>query len=928
MRWYSIEPGEIAARLDTDLVRGLTPQQVAERLTGTGYNELAKTRKRPPWRMFFDQFRELLVLLLVAAAVVSAAVGEALDAGVILAIVILNAWIGFIQEHRAERSLEALKKLAAPRARVIRAGEKQEIAAREIVPGDLILIEAGDFVPADARLTSSTNLKVDESALTGESEPAEKQALLLPDEEIGVGDRTNQIFMGTTVTYGNGTAVVVATGMRTEIGKIAGMLEEMPREQTPLQRKLEEISKWLGGIAVLLCGVIFGTGILRQNPPFEMFLIAVSLAVAAIPEGLPAVVTMVLALGVQRMARRSAIIRKLPAVETLGSATVICSDKTGTLTKNEMTVRYLFAGGSLVKVSGEGYIPEGKFSSGEKEIEIDPRGDRDLRLLLTIAALANNADLIQEERPPESPAPGNGTEAGGEPHRKWRILGDPTEGALVVAARKAGLTGKELEEFYPRLGEIPFDSERKLMTTIHPANRARELIKEPYLAFTKGAFDIILARSTHHLRGGRILPLTEEIKQELTSQNARLAAQALRVLGMAFRPLGNLPETLAPGEVEQGLVFVGLAAMIDSPRPEAKEAVEVCRRAGIKPVMITGDHRITALAIARELGIYEEGELVLTGTELDRLSDEEFQEQVGRVSVYARVSPEHKVRIVEAFKKKEQVVAMTGDGVNDAPALRRADIGAAMGITGTDVAKEAADMVLADDNFATIVAAVKEGRVIFANIRKTVHYLLSCNSSELMVIFAAIALGLPSPLFPLQILWINLVTDGLPALALGVDPPEAGIMDRAPRSPRAGIFAGKMGYYIMRQGLLIGALSLLAFWLGYQGKAELLAQGRTMAFGTLALAQIVHSFNVRSLHLSLFRIGPWSNKFLVGAAAISGGLQLLAMLFPPFQKIFRTVPLGSEGWLIVAGLSFAPLLFEEMIKLRRSLARLQEAYRH
>ncbi len=926
MYWHSLEPEEIAARLETNLERGLTPEQARERLATTGYNELAKTKKRPPWQMFFDQFRELLVLLLVAAAVVSAAVGEVLDAGVILAIVILNACIGFIQEYRAEQSLEALKKLAAPRARVIRAGEKQEVATREVVPGDLILIEAGDFIPADARLISSTNLKVDESALTGESEPVEKQALLLPDEEIGIGDRTNLVFMGTTATYGNGTAVVVATGMRTEIGKIAGMLEEMPREQTSLQRKLEEISKWLGGIAVLLCGVIFGAGLLRQIPPFEMFLIAVSLAVAAIPEGLPAVVTMVLALGVQRMAKRKAIIRKLPAVETLGSATVICSDKTGTLTKNEMTVKYLYAGGRLVKVSGEGYIPEGKFSSGENEI--DPRGDRDLRLLLTAGALASNADLVLEEEAPENPAAGKGAEADLAPHRKWRVLGDPTEGALVVAARKAGLTRRELEELYPRLGEIPFDSERKLMTTIHPADRARELVKEPYLAFTKGAFDVILTRSTHHLREGRILPLTEEIKRELNSQNERLAAQALRVLGVAFRPLANLPETLTPEEVEQGLVFVGLAAMIDPPRPEAKEAVEVCRRAGIKPVMITGDHKITALAIARELGIYEEGELVLTGTELDRLSDEEFQERVGRVSVYARVAPEHKVRIVEAFKKKDQVVAMTGDGVNDAPALRRADIGAAMGITGTDVAKEAADMVLADDNFATIVAAVKEGRVIFSNIRKTVHYLLSCNSSELIAIFAAIALGLPSPLFPLQILWINLVTDGLPALALGIDPPEPGIMDRPPRSPRAGIFAGKMGYYIMRQGLLIGALSLLAFWLGYQGEAELLPRGRTMAFGTLALAQIVHSFNVRSLRLSLFRIGPWSNRLLLGAALISGGLQLLAMLLPPLQQIFKATPLGAEAWLTVAGLSLAPLLFEEAIKLGRQLAQPREAHQH
>jgi len=934
LRWYSLKPEEIAEKLETNLVQGLPPGQVPERLAQIGYNELAKTKKRSPWQMLVAQFREFLVLLLVAAAIISAAVGEVLDAGVIFVIVVLNALIGFAQEYRAEKSLEALQKLAAPKARVVRGGEKQEIAAREIVPGDLIVVEAGDFIPADARLISSTNLKVDESALTGESEPVEKQPLPLPDEEIAIGDRVNQIFMGTIATYGNGTAVVVATGMQTEIGRIAEMLEEVPREQTPLQRKLEEISKWLGGVAVALCGVIFATGLLRHIAPFQMFLIAVSLAVAAIPEGLPAVVTMVLALGVQRMARRKAIIRKLPAVETLGSATVICSDKTGTLTKNEMTVKYLYTGEDLIKVSGEGYAPQGEFRACNRTGEevIDPQKDQNLRLLLTIGALANNAELCREEGEP-NPAEEEDLAAGLAPRRKWKVLGDPTEGALVVAAHKAGLAGEKLAELHPRLREIPFDSDRKMMTTIHLSARDhdpddRYPVEEPYLAFTKGAFDVILNRCTHIWQAGRILPMREEIKRELISRNEELAAQALRVLGIAFRPLAEIPETLIPEEIEQDLVFVGLAAMIDPPRPEAKKAVATCHHAGIQPVMITGDHKVTALAIARELGIYEEGGLVLTGIELDRLSDEEFRERVNRVSVYARVAPEHKVRIVAALKEKGHVVAMTGDGVNDAPALRRADIGAAMGITGTDVAKEAADMVLADDNFATIVAAVKEGRVIFSNIRKTVHYLLSCNSSELLAIFAAIVLGLPSPLVALQILWINLVTDGLPALALGVDPPEAGIMDRHPRAPRAGIFAGKMGYYIARQGLLIGALALFAFWLGCQGQSELLPRARTMAFGTLALAQIVHSFNVRSLQFSLFRIGPASNRFLVGAGLFSVGLQLLAMLLPPLQKIFKTVPLGVEGWLIVAGLSLVPLLFEETVKLWRQLARPREAYRY
>ncbi|HAA90588.1 MAG: ATPase, P-type (Transporting), HAD superfamily, subfamily IC [Thermoanaerobacterales bacterium 50_218] len=901
MHWHTLSSEEVAKLLNTDLEKGLTPQEAEKRLSTYGYNELVEAKKRTPFQMFLDQFKELLVLLLVVAAGISLAIGETLDALVIMTIVVLNAIVGFFQEYRAEKSLEALKKLASPQARVIRGGKPKKVPARQLVPGDLILVEAGDYVPADARLVSCSNLRVDESALTGESEPVEKQTQQLSDQDLGIGDRSNQIFMGTLVTYGNGTAVVVATGMRTEIGKIAEMLEEAPEGKTPLQEKLAELSKWLGGIVVVLCAVIFTTGVLRGTPILEMFLTAVSLAVAAIPEGLPAVVTMVLALGVQQMATRKAIIRRLPAVETLGAATVICSDKTGTLTKNEMTVRYLYVGGRLIKVTGEGYQPQGSFYKNDEKID-NPQEDPDLKVLLSICALTNNAHLNHEV-------------IDGSLQGKWEILGDPTEAALAVLAKKGGLKRETLEVSSPRVGEIPFDSERKLMTTVHPAGSFVKLAGTPYIACTKGAFDVILTKCTHILENGQIAPLTKETSDHLNYLNEMLAAKALRVLGIAFKPLEAFPERLEPAEVEKDMVFVGLVAMIDPPRPEAKRAVETCIRAGIKPVMITGDHKTTAVAIASELGIHDGEGLVLTGAELDRLSDEEFSRLAEKVNVYARVAPRHKVRIVKALKERKYIVAMTGDGVNDAPALKMADIGIAMGITGTDVAKEAADMVLADDNFATIVAAVREGRAIFANIRKVIHYLLSCNSSELLTIFAAIAVGLPAPLLPLQILWVNLITDSLPAFALGNDPPEKELMEQPPRSPEAGIFAGGLGHHIIYQGLFLAALVLTAFWWGYRGDPQTLAHGRTMAFGTLAFVQITHSFNIRHLRHSLFKLGFLSNKLLIGAATVSCGLQLTVMLAPGLQKVFKTVPLTPEQWLLVGSLSLTPLIFEELVKL-------------
>jgi len=914
--WHVMGVDEVMRQVGTDLASGLSTETVSLRLNSFGYNELAEAKKRSPLRMFLEQFKEFLVLILLGAAAVSAVVGELEDAIVILVIVILNGILGFIQEYKAEKSLSALKKLAAPTARVVRKGQVAEVAARELVPGDVILVEAGSLVPADARLVSAAALRVDESALTGESIPVEKSIEKLAEEAVGIGDRKNMIFMGTVVTYGNARAIVVETGMRTEIGKIASALETVPQEQTPLQRRLEQAGKVLGGIAIGLCIVIFLVGVFRGEQPFEMFMTAISLAVAAVPEGLPAIVTIVLALGVQRMAKRQAIIRKLPAVETLGSATVICSDKTGTLTQNEMTVRRIYAGDRLFHLTGEGYRPEGEFLYGERQVE--PLNDEHISLLLTIGSLNNNARLRQV------------AEAGraadeSKRQKSWDIIGDPTEGALLVAAMKAGLKQEELADEFPRLAEIPFDSERKLMTTVHPALKHSILMDgKEYISFTKGAPDVLLERCTRIYAEGKLERLTKERKEKLLHINTSLASQAFRVLGLAFRELDSVPGDPDLNMLERELVFVGFMAMADPPRPEAKKAVSLCKTAGIKPVMITGDHKLTATAIARELGIFKEGDLALTGVELDAMSEEEFGRQVEEVSIYARVSPEHKVRIVDALKGKGHVVAMTGDGVNDAPALRRADIGAAMGMTGTDVAKEAADMVLADDNFATIVAAVREGRVIYDNIRKAIHFLLSCNSGELIAMFLAIIGGMPLPLIPIQILWVNLVTDGLPALALGVERPERDIMERPPRKTKEGIFSERMGLTILIQGLFIGVITLSAFWLGYRGQTELLGRGRTMGFATLAFSQIARSFNARSVNQSLLRLGLTSNRYLIAAAIVSGMLQASVMMIPVLQGIFETVPLNRADWLVILGLSISPIIFVELTKAFSRSARQRE----
>ncbi|NLA58400.1 MAG: calcium-translocating P-type ATPase, SERCA-type [Firmicutes bacterium] len=897
--WYLMSREDAAKAVETDLHAGLTPEEAARRLERYGPNELEAQAGRSLWDMLLDQFKDVLVLMLIGAAVISGLVGEIEDSLIILLIVVLNGILGVVQESKAENSLAALRKLSAPIATVIRGGKIQHIPARELVPGDLIILEAGTNIPADARLVVVANLRCEEAALTGESVPVEKSTAPLEDSEAGLGDRVNMVFSGTTAVYGLGRAIVVGTGMRTEIGKIASMIQQTSQEPTPLQVKLGELGKTLGVVALMLVVVVFLMGLIRGEPAFEMFMTAISLAVAAIPEGLPAIVTIVLALGVQRMARRRAIIRKLPAVETLGTATVIASDKTGTLTQNEMTVTHVYVNGQMLEVTGQGYEPVGEFRSQDGEIKQEPLEDDHLNVLLHGFALANDAKLD---------AGSNG----------YGIIGDPTEGALVVLAAKAGLPVED-ENTYPRVGEIPFDSRRKRMTTFHELNGAGQLsrngiLDSGFVSFCKGAPDVLLSLCTHIYADGEIRFLTDAEREELLEVNASMGQQALRVLALALRQWETLPENISPETVETDMVFVGFAGMIDPPRPEVKDAVREAKLAGIRTVMVTGDHKLTATAIAKDLGILEsDDQMVISGPELEKMTDAELDQVIEKVRVFARVSPEHKMRIVDALKKKDHVVAMTGDGVNDAPALKGADIGAAMGITGTDVAKEAAEMVLADDNFATIVAAVAEGRTIYDNIRKAIYYLLSCNVGEILAIFVSIMLGWGRPLTAIQILWINLVTDGLPALALGVEPAEAGVMRQKPRRLKESVFAGGMGARIVFYGCLIGLLGVTAYHLGVREGVPV-ATARTMSFATLAFAQLFQALNARSSE-SLFKVGLFSNKYMVMAIAGSISLQLLVMLVPFLQGVFEVNPLDLAHWEIVIGLALVPVIVGEIQKL-------------
>ena len=827
-KWWSADIPDLLRKLGSHVDNGISSQDVIERQKKYGLNQLAEKKGRPAIALFFDQFKDFMIWVLIGAAIVSGFLKEWVDAFAIIGIVILNALLGFIQEFRAEKSLAALKKLSSPTSKVVRDGKHQIIPSSEIVPGDLVEMEAGDFVPADGRIVYATgNTATHEASLTGESTPVSKSSARLEKEDAALADRSNMVYMGTSVVAGKTRALVTGTGMNTELGKIAGLIQNIEDNTTPLQNKLKEFGKIIIVIVFALVGLIFLIGYLRGEELIGLFLTSVSLAVAAIPEGLPAVVTIALALGVQRMVKRNCIIRKLPSVETLGCTSVICSDKTGTLTKNEMTVQAVFQSGVYFDISGIGYAPNGEFLKDGQGIA--PKDFPGLTKLITGSVLCNGSQLVNEGS-------------------IYKIVGDPTEGALLTMAGKAGLTKKDLEAVYSFVEEIPFDSERKQMTIIRRHNQR-------FVAFVKGAPDILLSNCTQLEENGQALALDQLKKEEILQANSELADRAMRVLAVAYREFDTLPESLDAATVEKELTFLGLIAMIDPPRPEVKLAMQNCRTAGIRSVMITGDHKNTAVAIARELGFYSPDSLAFTGEELDRMTQEEFKKNIEKTAVYARVSPEHKLMIVKAWREKEHIVAMTGDGVNDAPAVKEADIGVAMGITGTDVTKEVSEMVITDDNFASIVNAVEEGRGIYDNIRKFIHYLLSCNVGEILVMFIASVVRLPVPLLPIHILWVNLVTDGLPALALGVDPTDKKIMNRLPRNINESVLTRHMGGVIFMQGVFIAFCSLLAFSLVYFVEKEGIERARTASFIVLACSQLFHSFNCRSITRIYFHPG-------------------------------------------------------------------------
>ena len=862
--WHTLEVEEVARRLRTSATGGVGGADAARLLLEHGPNELAATRGVPAWRLLLEQLKNVLILILLAAVALSAVLGHAAEAVVVTVIVLFAVVLGFVQEYRAERAIEALRELAAPTATVVRDGEEREVAAREVVPGDLVVLAAGDKVPADARLTEAVNLQVDEAALTGESMPVEKATTALVAEEIAVGDRTNSVFAGTNVTYGRGRALVVATGMATEFGRIADLLQSIEPAKTPLQLNLDRVAGLLARAGLAVVVIVVGLGLLRDEPFVEMLLFGTALAVAVVPEALPAVVTISLTLAAQRMARRNALIRRLPATETLGSVTVIGSDKTGTLTKDEMTVRKLLAAGELIEVSGAGYAPEGSFSRDGEPVEPTAA------LLETLrgAALASDARLVADD-----------SGAGG-----WAIRGDPTEGALVVAAAKAGLRKPDLDAALPRVGEIPFTAESKRMTTLHETS-------DGAVAYAKGAPEIVLDACTRQLSPDGEAELDERARETVLAAAQELAGDALRVLAVARKQDATLQTA------EHGLTLLGLVGMIDPPRPEAREAIETCRRAGIKPVMITGDHPATAEAIARELGLLRVGSVV-TGAQLESMSDEALDREVDEIETYARVSPAHKLRVVTALQHRGHSVAMTGDGVNDAPALKKADIGIAMGITGTDVTKEAAAMTLTDDNFASIVAAVEEGRRVFGNIKKYLMYLLSANLGEIGLLLGASLLGQPLPLTAVLILYINLATDGLPALALSVDPPEPDLMQRRPRDRAAGIFTRPVVALIVLGGTWSAIVNTSLFvWALSSGRS--LEEAMTMTFVSLALIEFIKAYSYRSERHSILR-APFANRWLNLAIAWELVLLGLVVYVPFLQGPFGTVGPSSADLAIVA----------------------------
>ena len=886
--YWKLETGELEKQVQTDALKGLDIEEAEKRLKQYGPNQLAAKKGRSPWSIFFAQFNSIIIWILFAAAIISGFLKEWVDSLAICGIIILNSILGFIQEFRAEKSLAALKELSSPSTRVLRGGKSLSIPSGEIVPGDLVELEAGDKVPADSRLVYTTgNFATQEASLTGESVPVNKTSHPIREDEVPLADRINMVYMGTSVVSGKARAIVVYTGMQTELGRIADMIQEIEEDTTPLQKRLQQFGKWIVVLCLVLVAMVFFLGYLRGGKILDLFLTSVSLAVAAIPEGLPAVVTIALALGVQRMVKRNCLIRKLPSVETLGCTNVICSDKTGTLTRNEMTAKAVYVGDTLYHVTGIGYEPAGEFQLEEKSVH--PQEVPGLTRAMEIAVLCNGAKLIHEA----------GT---------YRILGDPTEAALLTLAAKAGMDVDHKENEYPFVAEIPFDSDRKQMTMIRRG-------KQEMIAFVKGAPDVLLSNCTRREEGGQLKEIIPADREKILATNNRMADKAMRVLGVAYRKLDALPETVDAETIERELVFAGLIAMIDPPREEVKLAIENCQTAGINSVMITGDHKNTAVAIARELGFFKPDSLAMTGKELDTVSQEEFESLVDRTVVYARVSPEHKLRIVKAWRKRGQVVAMTGDGVNDAPAIKEADIGVAMGITGTDVTKEVSDMVITDDNFASIVAAVEEGRGIYDNIKKFIHYLLSCNAGEIMVMFTASLIGLPIPLLPIHILWVNLVTDGLPALALGMDPIDKDVMKKPPRMLNESVITRKGGSYMLAQGAFIAFCALLAFWFVLFFENEGLVRARTACFIVLACSQLFHSFNCRSMDKSLFTLGIFSNKKLVGATLISFALQMLVVYVPFLQTIFKTEALGLFDWVMVLVISSFPFWAMELVKL-------------
>lgn len=894
--WYNKSKEEVFKEFGITEDTGLSNEQVLKNREKYGTNELKAQKKKSLFVKFLEQFKDFMIIVLIIAAIISGVVGyieegKITDSIIILIVVIVNAIIGVAQEAKAEKSLEALQKLSSHSAKVIRNGQVNVVASRELVPGDIVVLDTGDYVPADLRIIEAANLKSQEASLTGESVPSEKNAATIENEKVGVGDRDNMLFSSSLITYGRGKGVVVETGMNTEVGKIAGIISNTVKSETPLQTKLNKLGKTLGLAALGICVVIFVIGLLYGKQPLDMFMTAVSLAVAAIPEGLAAVSTIVLAIGVQRMVKKNAIVKKLPAVETLGSASVICSDKTGTLTQNKMTVEKVFYDGKLVDIN-----------------DIKDSDVVDLKRLVHISMLCNDTKVSASNE----------------------LTGDPTETALVDMGFKLDFT-PELYVSYPRVEEVPFDSDRKLMTTVHQ-------IGDKYLVYTKGGVDELLKRCKAYIYEGNVKNDLESFKKEITTQNEQMAQNALRVLAMGYKEFDHMPSKEEMKDIESDLIYVGMVGMIDPPREEVKAAVAKCKTAGIKTVMITGDHKITATAIAKALGIMEDGDEAITGADLEEMSDEELIKRVRNISVYARVSPEHKVRIVKAWQANGEIVAMTGDGVNDAPALKTSDIGCAMGIVGTDVSKEAADVILTDDNFSTIVSAVEEGRRIYDNILKAIQFLLSSNVGEIILLFFAILIApilagkfgidikLIEPLLPIHILWVNLVTDSLPALALAVDPAEKDVMDRKPNKKQKGIFTKGMTWRILYQGFMIGGLTLAAFIIGLATKNVPEIEGmtsqevrvsiaQTMAFIVLALSELVHVFNIRNNSKSLFVSGIFSNLVLIGAIVVSAALMFVVLLIPSLRNIFSIVPLPTENIIETVCLVLAPVVVVELFKL-------------